>query len=401
MRTFTERRTRTRPEIPSPGSTNGRSPRGRGPVAIHQEAATTMTSTPEPVRGEGQWTAAPPAPPVRRTSRLPLVTRRRLQVALAVFWLLDGALQLQPFMFTKGFADQVIAPAAAGQPAFVAASVHWSASLIAGHPVFFDATFAAVQLAIGAGLLFARTVRVALAASVAWALGVWMLGEGLGGLGGGATFLAGAPGAVVLYAVIGMAAWPRLGPARRRRLVDGPHLRGRIVVLGERAPDERPARWASGAWAATWVLFAILQALPANDGAGALGAQLAANAATAPGWLAHAERALDAAVRHQGAIPVAVLVAVELAVGLLALRGGASRRVAVAVGIVLALGVWVLGQAFGLIPTGMGTDPSSAPLVALLGLAVLGREGPPDATVRHRRSGIVPERQGDRGAEAA
>ncbi|MGH9100811.1 MAG: hypothetical protein ACRDV8_11365, partial [Acidimicrobiales bacterium] len=34
----------------------------------------------------------------------PLVSRRRLQIALALFWLLDGALQLQPFMFTRGFA---------------------------------------------------------------------------------------------------------------------------------------------------------------------------------------------------------------------------------------------------------------------------------------------------------
>jgi hypothetical protein len=36
--------------------------------------------------------------------RLRHITRRDLQVALGVLWLLDGALQAQPFMFTSGFA---------------------------------------------------------------------------------------------------------------------------------------------------------------------------------------------------------------------------------------------------------------------------------------------------------
>ncbi len=39
------------------------------------------------------------------------VTRRGLQLALAALWLLDGALQFQPFMLTRGFAHDVIAPA--------------------------------------------------------------------------------------------------------------------------------------------------------------------------------------------------------------------------------------------------------------------------------------------------
>lgn len=358
-----------------------------------------------PDRAPGRFVSGwDPSPAAEGDRGLPLVTRRRLQLALAVFWLLDGALQLQPFMFTKGFAEQVITPSAAGQPGFVAAAVHWSASLIGGHPVVLDAVFAAVQLAIGAGLLFARTVRPALAASVAWALGVWLFGEGLGGIGGGATFLAGAPGAVFLYAVIGLAAWPRLGPAGRRHLLgDGRDLRSRIAVLGTRAADERPARWVPAAWAATWVLLAILRALPANDGARALGRQLAANASSAPGWVARAERALDGALGHQGAIPIVALVVVEIAVGLVALRPGTPRRVAAVTGIGLALVVWVLGQAFGQIPTGMGTDPSSGPLVALLGLAVLGRveRAPLGATARDRRSGPVPERLGQRELEVA
>src|SRR3954471_10188250 len=92
--------------------------------------------------------------------RLPLavprlrITRRHLQIALGLLWLLDGALQLQPFMLGTGFARQILDPVAAGQPAFVAVPVHWGANLIAAHPVGWDVPFAAIQLLIGLGLLF-------------------------------------------------------------------------------------------------------------------------------------------------------------------------------------------------------------------------------------------------------
>ncbi|MDQ1485023.1 MAG: hypothetical protein QOJ62_716, partial [Actinomycetota bacterium] len=100
-------------------------------------------------------------------------TRRHLQIVLGLLWLLDGALQLQPFMLGTGFARQIIDPTAVGQPHLVAAPVHWGANLIATHPVGYDVPFAAAQLLIGLGLLFPRTVRLALAVSVPWSLGVW------------------------------------------------------------------------------------------------------------------------------------------------------------------------------------------------------------------------------------
>src|SRR3954447_25701352 len=81
------------------------------------------------------------------------MTRRHLQIALGFLWLLDGALQAQPFMFTRGFATQVIAPSAHGQPAFVSAPVDWVSTVIAAHPVAWNAPFALVQLLLGAGLL--------------------------------------------------------------------------------------------------------------------------------------------------------------------------------------------------------------------------------------------------------
>lgn len=337
---------------------------------------------------------------VRGAPRGPLVTRRRLQLALALLWLLDGALQLQPFMFTRGFADRVIAPSAGGQPGMVEAAVHWSAMLILGHPAVWDGLFAAVQLVIGLALLSRRTARLAVAASVAWSLGVWVFGEGTGGVAGGtATFLTGAPGAVVLYGLIGLAAWPRLAPGDRAALASrSTGWRARLDLLVAPAADERPATWVPALWATLWGLFALLRALPGNDAARALARQLQANVTTAPGWLAHAERALANAAGHDGWGPVMAMAAVELAVGLLALWQGPPRRAAAGAGIGVALAVWVVGQAFGQIPTGMGTDPNSGLLVALLGIALAGctRRAPTAAvasTEGHRSPRRLPRRE--------
>jgi hypothetical protein len=64
------------------------------------------------------------------------------------------------------------------------------------HPALFNALFATIQLALAAGLLWRRTTRLALAGSLVWTLGVWWLGEGLGGLlTGTAHPVTGAPGA--------------------------------------------------------------------------------------------------------------------------------------------------------------------------------------------------------------
>ena len=42
--------------------------------------------------------------------------RRRLQIALGLLWLLDAALQFQPYMFSRAFATDVLAASAAGSP---------------------------------------------------------------------------------------------------------------------------------------------------------------------------------------------------------------------------------------------------------------------------------------------
>ncbi len=294
------------------------------------------------------------------------LTARHLQLGLAVLWLLDGALQLQPFMFTQGFARQVIAPAAQGQPALVSAAVGWAARLVAAHPVAWDAGFAAVQILIGLGLIWSRTARLALLGSFAWAAGIWYLGEGLGGIGGAHTsLLVGAPGAVAVYAVIGAAAWPDPAkpPARSPAAVTAWLLSG-----GHNRP---PRSWAPAAWALIWVGDAVFRLLPGQNRAGDLASTIAGNAGSAPAWLASLDRAVASGMRHGGTSLVAAFFAVEVAIGLLALASPPVRAVAAGAGIALAAFFWLVGQSLGGIYSGQATDPSTAIPLALLGAALL------------------------------
>ncbi|HET7244482.1 MAG TPA: hypothetical protein VFJ07_06565, partial [Streptosporangiaceae bacterium] len=134
--------------------------------------------------------------------------RRALQLALAALWLLDAVLQYQTFMFSQGF-PRMLAATAAGNPGPVAGPVTWSAHLIGTHPGAATAAFGTLQLLLALGIAWRPTVRAALAASIAWAMAVWWLGEGLGGvLTGAASPVTGAPGAALLYALAAVLLWP-------------------------------------------------------------------------------------------------------------------------------------------------------------------------------------------------
>jgi hypothetical protein len=250
--------------------------------------------------------------------RTGIITRRRLQIALGLLWLLDGVLQAQPFMFTRGFATQIIAGVGQGQPGFVSGPVHWVSTLIAAHPAAWNVPSVVVQLLLGVGLLYRRTARAALAASIAWALPVWYLGEGLSGIASGqASIVTGAPGSALIYAILGAAAWPRRDASR-----------------------EAPASWLPVAWAVVWVGAAVFQALPQNYGNGV--------STSLTGWL----------------------IAAEYLIGVGALVRW-TRVPAAAFGFVLALAFWVFGQSTGMLFTGQATDPNTAPMLALMAIAIL------------------------------
>ncbi|MDT4893855.1 MAG: hypothetical protein QOE97_2890 [Pseudonocardiales bacterium] len=299
--------------------------------------------------------AARRQPPSHRRIPLASVSRRHIQCALGALWLLDGALQLQPFMFGPGFAEEILAPSAEGQPSWVAAPVHFFAGLVATAPAAFNTMFAAIQILLGIGLLIPRTVRAALTASIAWAIGVWWLGEGLGGLASGhATLITGAPGAVALYALLAVAVWP-------------------ASEVHPDASGHAPANWLPAAWAAVWIGGAFLQSLPPQHRPTNLAAQLAAGRAAAPGWLAAADRTAGHVLSAGGNALLLTLIALMAAVGIAALRPGPSRLTASTLGAALALVFWIVGQDLGELYTGRSTDPNTGPLLIILAISVASR----------------------------
>jgi hypothetical protein len=288
-------------------------------------------------------------PIVALLARRRRITRRHLQVALGVLWLLDAALQAQPFMFTRGFATQVIAPVGQGQPGVVSGPVHLASEVIAAHPVAWDLLAAGTQLLIGVGLLVRRSARFALIASIGWALSIWYLGEGLSGLASGhASLLTGAPGAALLYAILAAAAWPRS------------------------TSEQAPASWLTRAWVLLWVGGAGFQLLPGQNTGPALAGLLTAGAGGDPHWLASLDTSVASWANRNGALAVSALAATEFLVGV----GALSRRTrtwAVAVGLVLSIAIWVIGQDLGQLYSGHATDPNSAPLIVSMAVLLLAR----------------------------
>jgi hypothetical protein len=314
-----------------------------------------------------------------RMSRISILqARRALQVTLGVVWLLDAALQFQPFMFGRGFAAEILKPTAAGNPSLVARPVLWSAQIVLAHPQFWNTVFALTQLLLGLALFWRRSVKVALAGTVVWSLLVWWLGEGLGGvLAGSATPLMGAPGAVILYALLALLLWPAAADDNGCSLADSSIL-SRVAPL---------------AWILVWAGEAYFALLPANDSPAAMQGMLAGMADGEPQVIASLDRSLAHLAAHNGIIGPG-LGALFALCALAVLLPPRFAKPLYGLAMVLAAITW-LGQDFGGILTGQGTDPNSGPLLFLLALVYWPIREPaaaPAATATRRpllRTGIA------------
>jgi hypothetical protein len=287
--------------------------------------------------------------------------RRRLQLALGALWLLDAILQYQPVMFTRAF-SQMLAAAAPGNPAFVSQPVIWDARLVGQHPTGLNAAFATIQLLLALGIAWRPTVRLALGASVVWALSVWWLGEGLGGvLAGTASPVGGAPGPAVLYALLAVLLWPRDRGNATAPAGDPP-----APFVAARAVGAPAAR---ALWLIVWASLACFALLPANRAPQRLHDMLSGAAGGEPAWLASISQHGAAFLAHQGLAASAVLAALFAVIAIGVYLPPSAARATLAVATVLAAAIWVAGQALGGILTGSETDPGSGPLLILLVLA--------------------------------
>ena len=281
--------------------------------------------------------------------------RRSLQLVLGVIWLLDAALQYQPYMFTKAFPREVLAPTGPGNPGWIAHPVHWAATLTAGHVVVFDALFATIQLLIALAFFSRRTVRLALIGSIVWALGIWWMGEGLGGLfAGPQSPVAGAPGAAVLYALISVLLWPR----------DDTTAEDTVASVATRSPLHTVA--ARVVWLVLWGGFAFESLQAANRAPSALHDMVAGMADGETTWLQSVDHGFAAALADHG---TEVLIALAIGFGLIALSTFGTAgivRSGLVLAIVLSVLIWLIGENLGEISTGEATDPNTGPLLVLL-----------------------------------
>ena len=287
-------------------------------------------------------------------ARQPLDARRVLQLALAAVWLLDALLQYQSFMFTKGF-GQMLAGTAPGNPGVVASPITWDARLVEQHTVLLNTIFATIQLLLALGIAWRPTVRVALAASIAWALGVWWFGEGLGEiLTPSASPVNGAPGAVIIYALLAVLLWPS-----DRHAATAPFTAARAVG----APVARAL------WLVLWGSLAYFALLPGNRTAQGLSGMISSMAGGEPGWLAALDNHAASLLAHQG-LAASIVLAIALAVIAVGVYlPPPAARATVVLAIVVAALIWIFGEAFGAILAGGATDPNSGLLLILLALA--------------------------------
>lgn len=178
-----------------------------------------------------------------------LLSQRLLRRILGALWLIDGLLQLQPKMFTTNMINGVMLPALQAQPAPIAASLHVIVAITTQHITLLNLIVAITQVEIGFLLLTGIWVRGAIITSIIWSLLVWYGGEGMSMLfTGEAGVLTGAPGAVLLYPLLGLLVYPRT--ASTKETAEG--------TLDSILPQAQ-FRWV---FAGFWIFAALLQLQP-------------------------------------------------------------------------------------------------------------------------------------------
>jgi len=285
-----------------------------------------------------------------RPDNTTLGTAQRLGlIALGLLWLIDGLLQLQPYLFHH-FISGVVAPNASGQPGIIGDPITQIANLLKPVQAPFNAFAAIVEVAIGVALLTRRAIKPVLLVSFAWALGIWFAGEGLGGIFTSSTpnAFTGVIGTAPLYILAGLIVWPREQQPGQTTAATG--LLGRT---GARA-----------VWVVLWTAAAVSWLLPSNDGSGAL-RDLFSGAPSGAGWLSSLQSSAASAVAGRGTALAIVLAIVSAGIGVSVLSSR-TERIGLIASIPLLLIGWVLVEGFGALFTGTATDVGTNLLMILL-----------------------------------
>jgi hypothetical protein len=256
----------------------------------------------------------------------------------------------------------MITAGATGNPAGLAHQITWAGHAIAHHATLSNTAFGLIQLFIALGIAWRPTVKIALGTSVVWALGVWWIGEGLGGvLTATASPLNGAPGAVILYALLAVLLWPTGGD-------------GSAAPFVAARPFGAPA--ARGLWFVLWGSLSYYAVLAANRTPEGLHDMFKEMALGQPHWLSSLDNAAASVVAHRG-LAFSILLACLLgAIALGPFLPVSTTRAVVVAAVVLSAVIWVVGEGLGGIFSGSGTDPDTGPLLILVALAFWPRRAP-------------------------
>ncbi|MEM3857305.1 MAG: hypothetical protein QXI37_02215 [Thermoprotei archaeon] len=283
-------------------------------------------------------------------------TRTLFVRLLGALWLLDGLLQLQPSMFTAAFTTNVVGNALMGLPEpLYKFSLQLLVSVMVPKLTLWNSFFAGLQIFLGLALLsrWPKLWKTALVLSIPWSLFLWVFGEGMGGILSGTmdggvfpgtpSLINGFPGAAILYAWAAVLAlmstekW-RL-TSRFSLLLDTPA----IIFTAGAIVQSAPLMWTTYGQAS--IFAADLDNLPSR--------------------LAQTVIPISkAAAAHPVTLNFLELLSL---IALSALLWMPKRRVAYATfSFVWLCFAWWFGLGLGGTLTGLGTDPNTPPVIALL-----------------------------------
>jgi hypothetical protein len=158
-----------------------------------------------------------------------------------------------------------------------------------------------------------------------------------------------------LYALLAVLLWP----------ADRPGVTASSVAF--RAVGAPVARLL---WLVLWGNLAYFALIPANRAPQALHDLIVSMTGGEPGWITGLQEHAAAVLAHQG-----LAASIVLAVALIVIAAGVFlppplARSTLILALAVAAFIWVFGEAFGgILADGGGTDPNTAPLLALLSLA--------------------------------
>jgi hypothetical protein len=269
-------------------------------------------------------------------------------------------------MFTMNMVNGIMKPMLHGQPGLFEPSLQFIVTQTTLHLTAVNLLIAVVQILLGLGflLLSDRWMKELVFASIVWAFIVWYGGEGMSMLlTGQASILTGAPGAVLLYPLLGLAVYPRKQSAATSKGVT--RKAGDDGLL-----SRKYLRWVLAGF---WCFAALLQLQPnwwqqgqISQAIGAMVGQGGLNSVLVDPVL---QQISNITANIETPLNIALIVVfLTIGIGLAVVKEEHLRPYLIA-SIVFSVVFWYLSEAFGMILTGMATDFNSGLLVVIMALA--------------------------------